>query len=204
MGNSSIFDDNREMSVGGQAQSSVTSLDWLGRYGMVLVRLIIGYLWITQLEWKLPPRFGCPADFSVSTGLNARTSGLCDWTGLMGIYSKLPLHAAFINNFVIPNISWMGWLIFLMEAFIAVSLIFGLFTRLGAIVGFIQAVNLYIGLTAIPFEWYWTYGMLYTLHMVFFFVPPGRTLGVDALLRPRLRAGAQQGSGLARLFYWLT
>jgi thiosulfate dehydrogenase [quinone] large subunit len=205
MGKSNIFDDNREMSIkGGQVKSSVTSLDWLGRYGMVLVRLIIGYLWITQLEWKLPPQFGCPADFAVSSSLNARTSGLCDWTGLMGVYSKVPMHAAFVNNVVIPNISWMGWLIFLMEAFIAVSLIFGLFTRLGAIVGFIQAVNLYIGLTAIPFEWYWTYGMLYTLHMVFFFVPPGRTLGVDAWLRPRLRAGAQQGSGLARLFYWLT
>jgi uncharacterized membrane protein YphA (DoxX/SURF4 family) len=122
----------------------------------------------------------------------------------MAVYSKLPLHEAFVKNFVIPNLSWMGWLIWLMEAFIAISLILGLFTRLGALVGFIQSVNLFIGLSAVPFEWYWTYGMMYTLHMIFFFVPPGRTLGIDALLRKRLAPAAVQGRRLARLVFWVT
>lgn len=180
------------------------SLDKLGRFGMVLARLIIGYLWITQLGWKMPPAFGCPPDFSVTTSLNSRTSGLCDWTGLMAEYSRLPAHAAFVENVIIPNISWMGWGVWLMEAFIAGSLVFGLFTRLGALVGFVQAVNLYIGLTALPFEWYWSYGMLYTLHLIFFCVPPGRTLGLDAWLRPRLLAAAVQGRRFPRLLYWLT
>ena len=60
-------------------------LDRLGGFGLFLSRLIIGYLWFTQLLWKLPPTFGCPADFAVSTSLTARTSGLCDWTGLMAL-----------------------------------------------------------------------------------------------------------------------
>lgn len=179
-------------------------LDFFGRYGMVAARLIIGYLWITQIAWKMPPTFGCPSNFAVSTSLQQRTSGLCDWTGLMAIYSKVPLHAAFVKNIIIPNISWMGWGIWLMEVIIAGSLILGLFTRLGALIGFIQAVNLYIGLTALPFEWYWTYGMLYTLELIFFFVPPGRTLGVDAWLRPKLFNAAEKGNRLARLVYWFT
>ena len=179
-------------------------LDNLGKYGLTIARLIIGYLWYTQILWKMPPLFGCPANFAVSTSFDARTSGLCDWTGLMAIYSKLPLHAAFVKNVIIPNISWMGWGIWLLEAFIAASLILGLFSRLGALLGFVQAVNLYIGLTAIPGEWYWAYGMLYTLMLVFFFLPPGRTLGIDAWLRPRLFVAADKGNRLARALIWLT
>jgi thiosulfate dehydrogenase [quinone] large subunit len=184
--------------------SFTNSLDWAGRAGLVVSRLIIGYLWITQLEWKMPPTFGCPPNFAVSTSLQQRTTGLCDWTGLMAIYSKVPLHAAFVKNVIIPNISWMGWIIWLMEAFIAISLILGLLSRLGALVGFFQAVNLYIGLTAIPFEWYWTYGMLYTLHLIFFAVPPGRVLGIDTWLRPRLSAVSEEGNRLAGVLIWLT
>jgi uncharacterized membrane protein YphA (DoxX/SURF4 family) len=179
-------------------------LDRLGRFGMIAARLIIGYLWITQLSWKMPPAFGCPPDFAVSTSLSSRTSGLCDWTGLMAVYSKLPAHGAFVESVVIPNIAWMGWGVWLLEAFIAASLILGLLSRLGAFAGLLQAVNLYIGLTAIPFEWYWTYGMLVTLHLIFFCVPPGRWLGIDAWLRPRLAAGARKGSRLSRFLLSLT
>jgi hypothetical protein len=180
------------------------SMDRLGQAGMLIARLVIGYLWITQLLWKMPPTFGCPSDFSVSTSLSARTTGLCDWTGLMAVYSKVPLHATFVDSFVIPNISWMGWGIWLMEAFIAVSLVLGLFTRLGGLVGLVQSINLYVGLTALPFEWYWTYGMLVVLSLIFLAVPTGRVLGVDAWLRPRLLAAKENDSRLASIAYLLT
>jgi hypothetical protein len=180
------------------------SLDLLGRYGMVLARLVIGWMWITQLQWKMPPLFGCPPNFAVSTSLQSRTSGLCDWTGLMAQYSLWPPHRAFVANVVAPNLSWMGWGIWLMEVFIAASLILGVFSRLGGLVGLLQASNLYIGLTALPFEWYWTYGMMVVLHLVFFSVPPGRTLGVDAWLRPRLFSASQRGNRLAGILSWLT
>jgi hypothetical protein len=188
----------------GKNFTSNGSLDWIGKVGLLAARLIIGYLWITQLQWKMPPQFGCPADFAVSASLQARTTGLCDWTGLMAAYSKLPAHGAFVNSVIVPNLAWMGWGIWLLEAFVAVSLALGVFSRLGGLLGFLQAVNLYIGLTAIPFEWYWTYGMLYTLHLIFFAVPPGRFLGVDAWLRPRLQAAAGRGNKLAGLAVWLT
>jgi uncharacterized membrane protein YphA (DoxX/SURF4 family) len=186
------------------ALTTDASLDRIGQIGMIIARLIIGYMWITQLQWKLPPQFGCPPDFAVSTSLQARTTGLCDWTGLMAEYSKIPAHGEFVKNVIVPNLSWMGWGIWLMEAFIAVSLILGLLSRLGALLGFVQAVNLYIGLTAIPFEWYWTYGMLYTLHIIFFSVPPGRYWGIDTLLRPRLLAARTKGNRLAGLIYLFT
>jgi len=98
----------------------------------------------------------------------------------------------------------VGWLVWLMEAFVAVSLILGLFTRLGGLAALVQAVNLYIGVTAIPFEWYWTYGMLSILGLVFLAVPTGRIFGLDALLRPRLQTGAERGNRLAKILLLLT
>jgi thiosulfate dehydrogenase (quinone) large subunit len=179
----------------------------LGQFGLVFARLMIGVLWITQLAWKIPPSFGCPANFAVSASYTSRTTGLCDWTGLMGVYSILPLHKAFVNNFVIPNLAWMGWFIFLMELFIAATLILGALSRLSALVAILQAANLLIGLSAVPNEWYWTYGMLIVLHVLFFCIPPGRTFGIDAWLRRRSGADAAGTAGgrlLVRLAPWLT
>ncbi len=179
-------------------------LDLLGLVGMLLARLIYGYLWYTQLLWKLPPRFGCPASFAVTADIHHRTSGLCDWVGVMTLYSKIPLQASLVKQFVAPNMAWVGWVVFLMEAFVAVSLILGLFTRLGGLAALIQGLNLYFGVTAAPGEWYWTYGMLYTLGLIFLAVPTGRVLGLDAWLRPRLQAATDQGNRLAKFLLALT
>jgi hypothetical protein len=191
-----IFEKIRLKAKGGIAMNLLTKT-W-EKWGLVLGRIVIGYLWYTQLLWKLPPTFGCPANFAASTDLAHRTSGLCDWTGLMATYSIWPLHREFVKNIVAPNLSWMGWGVFLLEAFITVSLVLGLFSRLGGLLGFLQAANLYLGLTALPFEWYWTYGMLMTLEAIFFFTAPGRVLGIDQLLIQALRPGAERGNKLAQ------
>jgi len=184
--------------------SEGTMIDRLGQAGIFISRVVIGYLWYTQLLWKLPPTFGCPPNFAVSTSFQARTSGLCDWVGLMTIYSKLPLQASLVRQFVVPNMAWFGWVVFSMEAFVAISLILGLFTRLGGFAALVQALNLYFGVTAVPGEWYWTYGMLAILGLVFLAIPAGRIIGLDALLRPRLESGAARGNRLAGLFAALT
>jgi thiosulfate dehydrogenase (quinone) large subunit len=179
-------------------------VDNLGRIGMIASRVIYGYLWYTQLLWKLPPQFGCPADFAVSTSLQERTSGLCDWVGLMVVYSEFPLQADLVSRFVVPNMAIVGWLVWLMEAFVAVSLILGLFTRLGGLAALVQGINLLIGIGFAPIEWEWTYGMLSLLGLVFLAVPTGRIWGLDALIRPRLQAATDRGNRLARLLLFFT
>jgi len=186
------------------ATFTALKLDNLGVIGMLLARLIYGYLWYTQLLWKLPPQFGCPANFAVTTDIHHRTTGLCDWVGVMTLYSKWPLQASLVKQFVVPNMAWFGWIVWLMEAFVAVTLILGLFTRLGGLAALVQGINLYIGVTAAPFEWYWTYGMLYTLGLIFLAVPTGRTLGIDAWLRPRLQSSADQGNRIAKILLSFT
>lgn len=157
-----------------------------GQIGLGLVRIVIGLLWLSQLFWKLPPTFGCPTPYAFSTRTQF-TSGLCDWTGREAAYAgnlhvlNIDLHLAgganfsidlsplsraygsFLNGFVLPNFSWMAWAIFGMELFITLTMLLGVFGRLGALIGTLQALNLTVGLLPVPGEWEWTYIMLTAL-----------------------------------------
>jgi hypothetical protein len=66
----------------------------------------------------------------------------------------------------------------------------GALTRLGAILGALMAVNLWLGLYSAPGEWPWTYGFLVILQLLFAIDPPGRSLGIDTLVRKRRTAVA--------------
>ena len=211
----------------------------LHQAAIVIGRLALGYLFFTQLWWKVPPTFGCPADFAVTTGtVNAnrqaqlqRTSGLCDWIGIESVWAKAPhpvlvadmksvggpviavdigplarLNGVFLDNVAIPNIRWFGYAVWGMEAFIAVSMILGLFSRAGALVGFAQAMQLWVGLAGIssPFEWEWSYNWMPVLSLLLLAYAPGRIFGLDALIRPRLLAAAEKGNRVAGLLSLLT
>ncbi|MBI3966370.1 MAG: hypothetical protein HY329_12120, partial [Chloroflexi bacterium] len=160
-----------------------------------------------------------------------RTSGLCDWIGVEVVYSSRPrpfftanldnkdapelsidlaplarLNGAFLENVVQPNIRWFGYLIWGSEALIAFLLFFGLFSRLGGLIALAMSAQLMIGLAGIPdpYEWEWGYNMLVPVSLVAFAFAPGRVLGIDALLRPRLLAAAARGNRAARALLVLT
>jgi len=204
---------------------------------IVVGRLALGYLFLTQLLWKMPPNFGCPPDYAFTTGtvdngrVNLRrTSGLCDWIGVESVWASQPHpilvanvdnqgapefavdigflargNGAFIDNFVKPNIRWFGHAIWGMEASIALTMIFGLFSRLGGLVAIAQSAQLWVGLAGIgnPVEWEWTYNMILALSLVMFALAPGRVFGLDTLIRPRLLASAEKGNRLAGWLTWL-
>lgn len=151
---------------------------------LVIGRIVLAYLFFTQLFWKMPPTFGCPADFAFTTanteGRLVRTSGLCDWMGVEAVWSERPhpvfvanfdnqgepeialnvgwiarLNGLFLKNFAMPNIRWFGYVIWGMEAFIFVSLFLGLFSRLGGLVAIAQSAQLMIGLAGISNPFEW-------------------------------------------------
>ena len=84
-------------------------------------------------------------------------------------------------DLVLPNITVFGPLVYAIEVFIAVSLILGVATRVGAALGALMAINLWLGLYNAPGEWPWTYMFLVVLQLIFLINPPGRSLGIDAL-----------------------
>ena len=159
-----------------------------------LVRIAIGLLWFQQLLWKLPPDFGCGP---------SGNQGLCDWMQREIDHPLLPAYATFVRDLVLPNLGVLGWMVFLMEAAIAVSLLLGVLVRLGGLLGFGQATNLLIGLAAVPGEWYWTYVMLALFGLLFALTGAGRWLGLDRYLLPRLRASTKPGSLPGKLTYAL-
>ncbi len=197
-------------------------------------RIGLAYLFFSQLGWKLPPTFGCPADYRFTTGTTdklTRSNGLCDWIGIQAVWADQPrsllianidgrgepeialpigwaarLNGDFVTQVVQPNIRWFGWLIWGAEAFIVVTMFLGLFTRLGALVALGLSLQLTIGLAGIsrPFEWEWSYLLMVLLSITMFGLAPGRFFGLDALLRPRLTAMAERGSGISRALRLLT
>jgi uncharacterized membrane protein YphA (DoxX/SURF4 family) len=139
---------------------------WLGR-------LLVGIMWWQQSLWKIPPN----------------EDGLIYWMKQEVAHAAVGLQSAFVANIVLPNIAVFGPAVYAIEACIGASLMLGLFTRGFAVLGLAMAVNLWLGLYSAPGEWPWTYMFLVLLMALFVVDPPGRSLGVDALLRHRPRAG---------------
>jgi uncharacterized membrane protein YphA (DoxX/SURF4 family) len=152
---------------------------------IALVRIFVGYLWFQQIFWKLPPTFGGLHTFVV------REVG--------GAF--IPGYGAIVQNVLLPNFGLLGTFTFIAELLISISLMFGLFSRLGAILATIMALQLYVGLSNT--EWYWTYGMLVLLAVVLLPLPTGRRLGIDQWLAPRLHVMASHShSHVTRLLSW--
>lgn len=136
--------------------------------GLFLLRLIVGAMWWQQSLWKIPPN----------------EDGLIYWMKQMVDHAAIVLQSDFVSTIVLPNINLFGPLVYLIEVAIGVSLMLGVLTRLGALAGALMALNLWLGLYSAPGEWPWTYGFLIVIQLLFVIDPPGRSLGVDALLDP--------------------
>ena len=182
----------------------------------------LGYLFFTQLWWKLPPDFGCRNDFT--------RGGLCfflqhsvdeaDASNKLlkaeiiasnpgpELYVPIGLatqaNAAFIENVVQPNIRWFGYVIWGTEAWIFLSLCLGFLSRLGALAAIGMSMQLMIGLAHTPNEWEWSYILMVLLAVAMFGLAPGRYFGLDRLLRPRFRAMGERGSRVGRLLLLFT
>jgi uncharacterized membrane protein YphA (DoxX/SURF4 family) len=134
--------------------------------GYGLLRVIIGIMWWQQSLWKIPPHYDW---------------GLIHWMEEMVEHASTQLQSVLVRDIVLPNIAVFGPLVYAIEVAIAVSLILGVVTRLGAALGALMAINLWLGLYNAPGEWPWTYMFLVVLQLIFLINPPGRSLGVDAL-----------------------
>ena len=146
-----------------QTNPAQRSLHHIG-YG--LMRVTVGIMWWQQSLWKIPPHYDW---------------GLIHWMEVMVDHASTQLQSQLVRDLVLPNIAVFGPLVYAIEVTIAVSLILGLLTRVGAALGALMAINLWLGLYNAPGEWPWTYMFLLVLQLIFVINPPGRSLGIDAL-----------------------
>jgi len=185
-----------------------------------LASIVVGILWLTQLSWALPwNNFVVPGEqingVVPNTQLTTKQpgpyvdngAGLYHWMTQQAIYGNwlVPSYGNVIKNVVLPNWKLFGWVSSFVEGVIALSLILGIFTRVGGLLCFLQGLNLYLSLAKAPGVWEWSFLLLFLFGLVFLFTGPGRFLGIDQLLRPVFRSQmAFTNSRAARFFYTLT
>ncbi len=163
--------------------------------GLALIRIFVGYQWFQQLFWKLPPDFAGLYPYIIRESQRTIIPGygfILQHTFLAGCTNP---HTASGCSLFVP----LAASVWTAEMIVSISLLFGLFTRFGAILGSVLALQLYVGLAYT--EWLWTYGMLVLLCLAITAIPAGRRLGYDQWLAPRLQAAAHRNH-LARFVSW--
>ena len=159
---------------------------------MFASRLMIGAMWWQQTLWKLPPTYTDQEDGS---------GGLRFWMEEMTKNAAFGAHAKLVKNVVLEHFYFFAPQVYFAEVMIAISLMLGLFTRVGGALGFLMAMNLWLGLYRAPAEWPWTYFFLMVVNGSFAVLHAGRSLGIDALLAARQ---PREARGLRRLILLAT
>ena len=131
-------------------------------------RIAVGAYWLYEQHWKLPPEFG-----------------LHDPRGLMYAFQQsiqhptIDLYRSFLQEVVVPHFHLFGWLLGLAEVAIGLSLVFGVVTRAGALLGVLQAVNLMIAQGRTP-EGPWIYLAILAANLFVLLTPSNRRWSVDS------------------------
>jgi uncharacterized membrane protein YphA (DoxX/SURF4 family) len=133
------------------------------------IRVTLGVFWLLQITWKPPPTFGCPNE------------GFCFWLDQEIQHPVIPLYADVVRAVVKPNAIAFGWLTTIVETAVGLSLLFGVFTRLGGLIGALWSANLLVGLANVPNEQGWYYAFLVLLNTLYFGVGGARQWAVDRL-----------------------
>ena len=136
---------------------------------LTIVRVLLGIFWLLQITWKWPPTFGCP------------DHGLCLWMDKEIANPVFPFYGEFVRAVIRPNVFLVGWVTTFVEEGIGVLLLFGLFTRFGALVAVGWSFNLLIGLANIPGEQGWYYAFLIMLNLVFLAIGASGQLSLDRM-----------------------
>jgi thiosulfate dehydrogenase (quinone) large subunit len=145
-------------------------------WALVGLRLVMGVLWLENLSWKLPPDFG-----------RHDPKGLLYSFRQAEKHAVLPFLRSLMDDVVIPHFTLFGWLVFLVELTAGVLLTLGLFTRVGALVGTVEALIITLLVVNAPNEWFWTYAMFIAINLVLLLTPAAERLSLDAWLSRRGR-----------------
>ena len=154
---------------------------------LAVARIALGSYWLYEQHWKLPPDFG-----------------LHDPRGLMFSFQqsiKYPtfgFYRAFLEDVVVPHFHLFGWLVGLTEVTIGTSLVFGAFTRAGALLGVLQSANLLIAQGRTP-EGPRIYLAILAANLFVLLTPSNRRFSVDSRLAPRFSSSQSRTTLLTRV-----
>jgi thiosulfate dehydrogenase (quinone) large subunit len=146
----------------------------LNRALLAIVRIGVGLLWLQNVGWKTPPNFG----------RGDPPGGLYLSASYAVSHEVLRPYAWLMERFVLPNFTFFGWMVLLVEAALGAFLLIGLATRFWALIGIAQTVVIALSVLNAPHEWYWSYSLMLLVHVALFATAAGRYAGLDGVLRP--------------------
>lgn len=113
-------------------------------------------------------------------------------------------YTEFLESVLLPNFSFFGFITFVTEIAIGLSLVLGLLVPLiGGLGGTFMQVNIMLGSYSIPGEWFWLWPMLIGSHMIFMMGRAGRRLGLDGPISRSLAQSPGSGGMLRRLLPYI-
>lgn len=163
---------------------------WVGLY-----RIALGFMWFDQAlqkaPWVIGPE-GKPYGWLygyIWKEINHPTFGF---------------YAEFLKNIVLPNFQFVGFMTFLGEVTIGISLVLGILVPLiGGLGGTLMQLNIMMGSYSIPGEWFWLWPLLVGSHIVFMMGRAGRRVGFDGLISRTLARSQHLGGILRRLLSYV-
>jgi uncharacterized membrane protein YphA (DoxX/SURF4 family) len=156
---------------------------------VALIRIAMGLFWYQESMLKLP----------------GHSQYFAQLMRMVGSNSFVPGYAGIMQKVLIPHAAQFAIFVWLLEGFIALSLLFGVLTRLGGTVGAIWSALLFAGMayasgpsgrSSGPGAWY--FGFMVLMCALLALAAGGRTLGVDRWLRPVMLRRAARGDRVAR------
>ena len=160
--------------------------DRFARVMPALVRIAIGLLYMQNSFWKVPP------DFGQATG-----SLLYGFVRDAVIHPVFAPYAWIVRHLVLPHFTFFGWMVLVVESTLGALLVLGLATRLVGVLGALYTVTIALSTLNAPHEWTWSYYLWILAELAVAATAAGRTLGLDAILRP---ACLRSDSRLARAY----
>lgn len=147
---------------------------------LLLSRLVVGFIWfggaVAKTPWTPAPNSDYP-----------RWGWFTEWIRTEQQYA-IPPYKWFLDNIVIPNIEFFGWLQFLTEVALTLGFVFGILMGLTGLVGALWAFNIALGAFTVPNEPFFALQLFVLMPLVLGVTKSGRILGVDVWLRPKLLA----------------
>lgn len=114
------------------------------------------------------------------------------------------LYTEFLKSVVLPNFYFFGFMTFIVEIVIALSLLLGLLVPLiGGLGGTFMQTNIMLGSYSIPGEWFWLWPMLIGSHVIFMMGRAGRRLGLDGPLSRSLEHSPASEGKLQKLLRYV-
>lgn len=157
-----------------------------------LFRIMFGILWLDAALQKAP---------WVLNAQGQRFGWLSNWIWQEIQHPTFGLYKKFLETVVFPNNTlnpFFGYMSFVVEMALGLSLLFGVLTVLSGIGGALWQFNIALGSYSVPGEWYWIWPLLIAPHLVFAGTRAGRVVGLDPWVRAWLAQAPFGQTGFGR------